>query len=443
MESAMVIVRLLFSSVALFLYTSIVQATPEIQHWLTQNGARVYFVEAPEIPIVDVRFVFDAGSARDGAQPGLAKLVSGLLREGAGGRDANAFNEALADTGASLSSGALRDMAWVSLRGLTEEQYLRPALGLMQSLLSKPRFDDDAFERRKANTLVNIKREQQSPATVANKAFYQAVYGNHPYASPLAGTETSVAALTREDVVRFYHQYYVTNNAAVAIVGAVSREQAAAIANSLSEEMNAGVAPLPLTAVTMPATRLHQHIEFPSIQSHVRIGQPGMKRGDEDYFPLLVGNHVLGGSGLVSILFDEVREKRGLSYSVNSYFSPMAQLGPFTASLQTDNSQAQEAIAVLQGELEKFISQGPTQKALDAAKQNLIGGFPLRISSNSKTVEYLAMIGFYQLPLDYLKTFADHVAAVSVEQVRDAFRGRLDPSKMIQIVVGQATASDG
>lgn len=420
----------------------IIHAAPEIQHWVTKNGARVYFVAAPEIPILDVRFVFSAGSARDATQPGLAKLVSGLLREGAGDLDANGFNEAVADTGASFSTGALRDMAWISMRMLSDEQYTRPALRLMQAALTGPRFDEDAFERRKANALVGIKREQQSPAAVANKAFYKAVYREHPYASPPPGTEASVSAVTRDDVVKFHQRYYVAKNATVAIVGAVTREQAEAIAAQLSNDMPSGEAATALGAVSMLPSGQDQHIEFPSIQSHVRIGQPGLKRGDEDYFPLLVGNHVLGGGGLVSILFDEVREKRGLSYSVNSYFSPMAELGPFTASLQTDNSQADEAITVLRGELDKFINDGPTKKALDAAKQNLIGGFPLRISSNSKTVEYLAMIGFYQLPLDYLRTFADHVDAVTVEDVRSAFQRRLDPEKMVMIVVGQSNKTD-
>ena len=208
--------------------------------------------------------------------------------------------------------------------------------------------------------------------------------------------------------------------------------------------MNAGAAPPALTPVAALGAAQEHRVEFPSIQSHVLIGQPGLKRGDPDYFPLLVGNHVLGGGGLVSILFDEVREKRGLSYSVNSHFSPMSELGPFTASLQTDNSQQDEAVAVLREQLRKFVAEGPTPAALEAAKQNLIGGFPLRIDSNSKIVEYLSMIGFYDLPLDYLNTFAEHVAGVTVESVRSAFKRRLDPAKMVTVIVGRAaTPTDG
>ncbi|HJP36441.1 MAG: pitrilysin family protein [Gammaproteobacteria bacterium] len=436
--------RLIRALAGIFLFAvPAVQAVPTIQHWVTDNGARVLFVEAPEIPIVDVRFVFGAGSSRDQSNSGLAQLVSRLLREGAGALDANAFNEQLAATGAVFSTGALRDMAWVSLRSLSDQQYLAPALKLLQAVLSSPRFDGDAIERSKANTLVEIRREQQSPSKIASKAFYKAVYGDHPYASPMRGTETSVSAMSRDDIVGFNSRYYVAQNATVAIVGSLSRTQAERIAADLSASMAAGEAARALSPVPMLPEAASHHIEFPSIQSHVRIGQPGLKRGDPDYFPLLVGNHILGGGGLVSILFDEVREKRGLSYSVNSYFSPMAELGPFTASLQTDNSQQDEAITVLRNELDKFITNGPTPEALQAAKQNLIGGFPLRIASNSKTVEYLAMIGFYRLPLDYLQTFTGHVAAVTIEDVRSAFRRRLDPAKMIMVVVGRSNSEDG
>lgn len=431
--------RLLSIILCALLYPSYaVQAIPEIQHWVTANGARVYFVEAPEIPIVDIRFVFDAGSSRDATQAGLAQLTSGLLNEGAGKLDANLFNERVADTGAMFSTGALRDMAWISLRTLADEKYLSPALVLMELTMSSPRFDADAFERDKANTLVGIKQQKQSPAAIAGNAFYKAVFGAHPYATRMSGTEASVGALSRKDVLAFHRQYYVAKNATVAIVGALSREQAERIATQLSKNIVAGEPAPPLPPVENLAAAVTEHIEFPSIQSHVQLGQPGIKRGDPDYFHLLVGNHVLGGGGLVSILFDEIREKRGLSYSVNSHFTPMAELGPFTASLQTDNSQVDEAISVLREEINKFITNGPAPKALEAAKQNLIGGFPLRIASNSKIIEYLSMIGFYRLPLDYLHTFTDRVAAVTVDGVRSAFQRRLNPEKMILVVVGRS-----
>jgi zinc protease len=182
-------------------------------------------------------------------------------------------------------------------------------------------------------------------------------------------------------------------------------------------------------------------IEHPSQQMHILMGQPGIRRGDEDYFPLYVGNHVLGGGGMISRLFAEIREKRGLSYSAYSYFSPMKQPGPFVAGLQTRADQAEEAIAVLKDNLRRFIAEGPTAEELEASKKNITGGFPLRIDSNNEILAYLAAIGIYDLPLDYLDTFNDRVEAVTIEQIRDAFARRVSPDTIVTVMVGPAPGS--
>jgi zinc protease len=420
-----------------------VTAAPTIEQWATSGGTAVYFVAAPEIPIIDVRVVFNAGSARDGDRPGIANVVNSLLTEGAGGLDADLFKERISDTGAMLSSGALRDMAWLSLRTMAAEKYSRPALDLLGQVLAAPRFDDTAIERIKANTLVALEVADQKPSTVAGKAFYRAVYGDHPYASPVAGTAESVAAIDGPSIKAFHERYYNAENAVIVVVGAISSEAARRLADELTKGLRAGAKAPALPPVSALVKAHDERIEFPSIQSHVRFGQPGMKRGDRDYFPLLVGNHVLGGSALVSILFEEVREKRGLSYSASSYFLPMAEDGPFVASLQTDGSQQVEALRVLRSTVERFIEQGPTGSELDTAKKNLIGGFPLRIDSNSKLIEYIAMIGFYDLPLDYLQTFTAKVAEVTMADVKSAFKRRLHPDKMVTVVVGQAQGGSG
>lgn len=417
-------------------------AMPEIEHWTTANGARVYFVAAPEIPMIDARVVFAAGSARDDGQPGLAELTNDLLREGAGERDADAFSSALGATGARLSNGSLRDMAYVGVRTLAEPRYADPALVLLADAIARPRFDAAAVDRIKGRALVALRHREQSPESIAEDTFYREIYGDHPYASPPDGTADSVTALGRDDVVAFHRRYYVARNAVIAIVGDLDRARAAAIAEQLSVGLAAGerAAALPAPA----ATSAHElRVEYPSIQSHVRVGLPGMRRGDPDYFPLLVGNHALGGNALVSILFREIRNKRGLSYSASSYFVPMAAEGPFVALLQTDRSQEPEALAVLRETLGGFIADGPPAADLEAAKQNLIGGFPLRIDSNDKIVEYIAMIGFYDLPLDYLEQFTRQVAAVTAEDVRDAFARRVPLDGLVTVIVGRAEADEG
>jgi zinc protease len=415
-------------------------ALPQIQTWETPNGARVLFVEAPDLPMLDLRLVFDAGSARDAGSPGVAAMTAAMLTQGAGDWDADAVAERMEAVGASLTASALRDMAFVSTRSLTREPALETALETLTKVLAEPRFAGPDLERLRQNTLTALRQEEQDPGTVAQKAFYRTIYGDHPYAGEPSGTPEGVSALTREDLAAFHRQYYGARNTVVALVGALTRAQAEAIATRVTAGLPGGAvggerAPAPPPVPGLAAAKAERR-DFTSSQTHVLIGQPGMRRGDPDYFPLYVGNHVLGGSGLVSLLMDEVREKRGLSYSVYSYFLPMRVDGPFLMGLQTKNDQADQAREVLMTTLRGFIDAGPGEKDLAAAKKNITGGFPLRIAGNAKVVEYLAMIGFYDLPLDYLDRFTDRVEAVTAEQIRDAFARRIHPDRLTVVNVG-------
>lgn len=421
---------------ALFVHASAAAALPAIESWRTEAGTKVLFVRAPEIPIVDIRFVFRAGAARDGALPGLARLTNRLLDEGAGQYDAREFSERLAATGALLDTGSERDMAWVGLRSLTEPRYYEPAMDLLGLVLSDPRFDDAALAQQKTRATVAVQRRLERPSALADEAFYRALYGDHPYASPPGGTTETIAAIERADVVGFFDRYYVLDNATIVLIGDLTSAEARALVDRLVAKMRRGKTAPDIPAVPARDQAYTEHVPYDSLQTHVRVGQPGVARGDPDYFALLVGNHVLGGGGLVSKLFEEVREKRGLSYSVYSTFNPMAEAGPFTAALQTGREQTAEALGVLTDTIERFVDEGPTEAELAAAKKNLVGGFPLRVASNDKVLEYLAMIGAYDLPLDYLETFRDNVAAVTVADVRDAFERRVTPERFVTVVVG-------
>ena len=411
-------------------------AAPDIQHWQTRNGVRVYFVPAMELPIVDVRVVFAAGSARDDGKPGLAQLSNGLLSEGADGLDADAIAQGFEGLGAQFGSGIDRDMGWVSLRSLSDTKLITPALDLLAKLLRHPDFPPQAFERERQRMLIALQEQEQKPEQIAENAFYKALYGAHPYATPPEGTVDSLKALTRDDVQAFYKQYYVAHNALIAIVGALDRKGAEQLAETVAGNLPEGAAAAALPAVNDLTAAQDIRKEHPSTQTHIYIGQPGMARGDPDYFALYVANHVLGGSGLVSRLADEIREKRGLSYSVYSYFFPMAQKGPFLMGLQTRNDQADEAQRLLRETLAKYLAEGPSDKELTAAKRNITGGFPLRIDSNSKILEYLAVIGYYNLPLDYLDTFSKNIESVSREQAHTAFKQRVHPDKLVSVRVG-------
>ncbi|MDD5036386.1 MAG: pitrilysin family protein [Methylococcaceae bacterium] len=418
------------------------QAGPKIQQWTSTNGARVYFVPTEGLPMVDVRVVFDAGSARDGAQYGLATLTSGLLDTGAWLWDADAIAKRLDNVGARLGTGISRDTAWLSLRSLTSPKLLDQALETAHAILVSPSFNPVDFEREKKKLLLGLKQREESPADLAGIAFFQALYGDHPYAHPKEGTIDTVEKLTREDLQNFYHRFYVAKNALIVIVGEVDSSKAKAIADGLLKDLPEGETPpaLPQPAQAEAAKLLRK--EFPSAQTHVYSGVPGMKVGDADYFPLYVGNHILGGSGLVSKISDEVREKRGLSYSAYSYFFPFKVEGPFMMGLQTKNNQAEEAVGVMQKTLRDFIAQGPTAKELEASKKNITGGFPMRLDSNQKLIEQVAAIAFYDLPLDYLDSFIAKVEAVTPQAIQKAFKARIDPDRLQTIMVGASAHSE-
>ncbi len=431
---------------SLLILASGARAMPDIQTWETSNGARVLYVAAADLPILDVRAVFDAGSARDAGQSGLASLTASMLSQGAGDWSADTVAERLEDVGADLSVSADRDMTAVALRTLTRQPAMDTAVDTLVKILAAPAFAPDDLERVRRNTLIGLRQDEESPQSVGQKAFFRQVFGDHPYAADPSGTAESVSALTRDDLVRFHRAYYTAANAVVAIVGAVDRAGAEALAERLTAGLPRGERPPELPPVADLTASNFDQVAFPSSQTHVLAGEPGMRRGDPDYFPLYVGNHILGGSGLVSLLMEEVREKRGLSYSVYSYFLPLARPGPFLMGLQTKNDQADQARQVMLDTLRRYVETGPSEEELVAAKKNLTGGFPLRIASNADIVQYLAVIGFYGLPLDYLNQFTRRVESVTTEQIRDAFSRRVHPDRLAIVTVGgggEQTAANG
>lgn len=429
-----------FVLLASALLTQPAHAIPQIEHWQTSNGVPVYFIQAHDLPMVDLRLTFDAGSARDGSKPGTALLANGLLAEGAGGQSSQQLAESFDAIGAVFGNGVARDMAWLQLRSLSDPRYLQPALATLGKILNQPEFPQDAWLRELKRLQFGVKAKQQSPAAIAEDAFYKALYGDHPYATPAEGTEQSLAALRLDDLKAFYRRYYVAHNAMLVMVGDLDRGQAEKLAQDLLMALPVGEKPAPISPVPMLKTAKNIHIDFPSQQSHVLIGQPASRRDDPDYFTLYVANHTLGGSGFASRLMDEVREKRGLAYSVYSYFFPLREDGPFQLGLQTRSDQTQQALDIASKTLADYVQQGPTDKELQASISNITGGFALRIDSNSKLTEYLSMIGFYGMPLDYLDKFVERIRAVNAPAIRDALKRHIDPERMVTVVVGPKQA---
>ncbi len=420
--------------VLLLASTAIVaQAGVKIAHWTAPSGARVYFVESHELPILDVQVDFVAGAAADpSGKAGLAGLTRGLLDAGAGDLDEEQIAGRWVDLGAILSGSGDFDRSGLNLRTLSSKTEKEGALDLLQRLLTQPTFPDVVLTREKAQAVAALQQADTQPESIAAKRFSAAIYPDHPYGT--SPTVESVTAINRDDLVAFHRKNYSADRAVVSIMGDVSRSEAEAIAQRLTERLPAGEKTTAIPAIKLPQRETIK-IPHPAAQSHILIGAPAVKRGDPDYFALLVGNYSLGGGGFVSRLMNEVREKRGYAYDVHSYFAPRKLEGPFQIGLQTKRNQTNAALKVVESTLSGFLKTGPTESELKAAKQNLVDGLALRIDSNAKILGYLSTIGFYGLPLDYLDTFAAKIEAVTVAQVRDALARHVQLEHLVTVIV--------
>jgi zinc protease len=414
-----------------------------ITQWTQPSGVQVFLAQSPAIPMVDVRIEFDAGGRRDPAdKPGLANLMASSTAYGvratptAPALDENALSDAWADLGAAFGGGAGSDRLQFSLRSLTYPDLLAQATALAARQMAEPAYPQGLWLRDRPKLIASLKEANTRPATLAARAYNQAVYGGHPY-----GYEMTADSLNRIGVadMRALHADTVRAcGAKVSIVGALDRVQADAMVTQLFARVPATpCAALPVVPpVVALAAASEKRMEFASAQAHVLLGQPGFERRDPDFFALTVANHILGGGGFTARLTEEVREKRGLTYSVYSYFAPGEHAGAFTIGLQTRPDQAQQALDLVREVLTQFVKDGPTEKELQAAKDNLVGGFALRVDSNKKLLDNVANIAWNGLPLDYLDTWTAQVQKLTVQEVRTAFAKVVKPQALATVVLG-------
>ncbi len=412
--------------------------TFKTEKWVTPNGVSVVFYQAMEVPMLDISLAFAAGSAYDGSQFGLSTLTSQMIDQGNSGLDATTIAESLADVGAQFGAETSRDMVIFNLRTLITKEALDQSKKTFTQIINHPDFPDEVFAQEKQQLLMAIQQAEESPEDVANVSFFKNLYQQHPYAHPVNGTIETVNGITKNQAVDFYKQYYVGSNAVLVLVGAIDSQSAHQIANEITQELPKGnpASIIPKAAQLINAEE--KAIPFPSSQTMVRLGQIGIDHHNPNYFPLIVGNYILGGGSLVSRLAIEVREKRGLTYGVTSQFSPMPGEGPFIISLSTQNKEAANALSVTKATLNTFINEGPNQEELDAAKQYLTGSFPLSLASNKSIATLLLRMAFYQLPDDYLDTYVNRINAVTSDEIKKAFKQQVNPNKLLLITVGKS-----
>jgi len=347
---------------------------------------------------------------------------------GAGGINEEKLANQFSDIGAAIGGDVDLDRAYFKLRTLSSSVQKDKALSLFNNVIHAPDFPVPVLNRERDRIIASIKQSMTQPETIANLAFMQSLYGDHPYAHNEAGNINSLQKVNQADLKQFYKNYYLSSEASIVIVKKISE--------SISQGLPQGNTKHNIASVINQNYAGVKKIQHPAKQAHILMGMPVLKRGEKDYFPLYVGNYILGGGGFVSRLTEEVREKKGLVYSVYSYFMPLYVEGPLEIGLQTKKEQADEALSIVNSTIKKFIDEGPTEKELIAAKQNLVGGFPLRLDSNAKIVDYLSMIAFYKLPISYIDNYISEINKVTIDQIKMAFKSKIDPNKLTTIIVG-------
>jgi zinc protease len=401
-------------------------------------------VQTKSLPIVDIEVSIDAGDRYDPVgKSGLADLTADLMAYGVRGEkgllsEAQIADE-IADLGANIGVSVSGERATLRIRSLSRKDLRDRAVQLAAAMLSAPTYDANIVAREKQRTITSLLEAETKPEYVLERRFKSMVYGKYPLAE--SPSVKSVSAITPADLAQFHKRFYRGDRMIVSIVGDVDQAQAKEIVQGLLKRVpQFGPAIPSLTQLQRspvePLAERQVAIPFDSQQAHIAMGMTAVTRNNPDYFPLLVGNYILGGGGFVSRLMAEVREKRGLAYSVFSYFSPGKDVGIFQAGLQTKSDQGSMALEVMSETIGNFIAKGPTDSELAAAKANLVNGYPLRIDNNRKLLDNVSSIVWNDLPLDTMEVWTKQVEAVTLDQVTVAFQKYLAMDRMKIVLLG-------
>ncbi len=428
------LVPFLMTAALLIAFAQAARAT-EIQKVVSESGIEAWLVEEHSLPILSIEFAFKGGAIQDpDGKEGVANLVSGLLDEGAGEMDSSAFQAKLQDLSVRLSFTAGRDGFYGSFKTLTGNR--AEAIELLRLAITSPRFDAEPVERIRAQIISGLRRESRDPEKIAAKLWFRTAFPSHPYGRPSKGDESSVSSITRADLVAFHTGVFARDNLKIAVVGDID---AATLKNVLDQTFSGlpDKADLRPVAAVEPRDGISQNQELPVPQTVIRFGGPGIGRKDPDFIAAYIMNHILGGGSFSSRLYQEVREKRGLAYSVYTYLAPL-DFGPvFLGGLATRADQAKAAIELIRSEVKRMAKDGPTADELEKAKAFLIGSYPLRFDSSSKIANQLVSIQVEGLGIDYIKNRNDLIAAVTIDDVRRAAQRLLGQAGLVISTVGK------
>jgi len=409
-------------------------AMPPVQRVVLTNQLVLLVGEDHSLPFVTLQFLTDSGARRDPpGKEGLADLTARGLLWGTSKRDLGAINQELDFMGASLTSSSGRDYATLTLRVLKKD--FDKGLGILMDVLTQPTFPEDELRREVEKTLASIQAAEDEPEEVAGKEFQKTLFLNSRYGHPVEGTRESLQRITREDLLQFYRYYYHPNNTILVVVGDVSRDEMRSRVLARIETWPSGKIPGERFITGFADQNKTIKIDRPITQANIILGHRGVSRDNPDYYALTVMNYILGGGGFSSRLFDEIRVKRGLAYSVASFFDPGRYPGSFQIVLQTKNSSAREAIALSFQEMERIRKEPVSEKELEGAKKYLMGSFPMRLDTQAKLVNFLGQMEYFGLGLKYPESYPSIIQAVTREDVLRVAKTYLHPESTILVVV--------
>ncbi len=407
-----------------------------VQKVRSPGGIEAWLVEDYAVPLVAIDFSFKGGAAQDPAgKAGVAAMMASLLDEGAGDLDSEGFHRALDDRAIEISFGADRDV--VSGRLKTLSRSVSEAVDLLRIALNAPRFDADAIERVRAQITAGFRREAKDPDALAGRGWRESAFANHPYGLPVRGTAETLAGIARTDLVEIYRRSLVRRDLKIAAVGAIDAATLGDMLDRAFGELPAEGSLIAIAPVQVAAGGKPQVIDLDIPQSTIRFGLPGIARRDPDHMAAVVINHILGGGVFSARLFREVREKRGLAYSVYSHLSTFDRTAIFGGGTSTKNERAKESLDVIAEQIHDLATDGPTDDELDKAKKFLTGSYALRFDTSLKIASQLVNLQTEGFDVDYLDERNGLIEAVTLEDAKRVGTRMLGAGPLLVTVVGR------
>ncbi len=427
---------------AILLFSSQAAQAMRIEKVVSPAGLEAWLIEDHRIPLITMDFGFaGAGAVQDPAdKPGRAHLLSGMLDEGAGEMDSLAFQQRLRELAIRLSFDADRDHFSGRLQTLSANR--DEAVRLLRLALREPRFDEDALGRIRAQVLTNLKFDEQDPGKVATRAWFERAFAGHPYARPTMGTPEAIAAITADDLRAALREAMARDNLKIAVVGSISPQELAPLLDEIFGALPPAATLAPVAPATMRVAPEPEIVQMDVPQSVARFGLPAYKRHHEDFYAAFVLNYLIGGGGFASRLMEEVREKRGLAYSVFTYLYPLEQTGLMIGGVGTRNDAVNESMSVIRGVMADIAENGVGEETLENAKQYLIGSYALRFDTSSRIAQQLLGIQLDDLGMDYFDKRNSYIEAVTREDVQRVAEDLLKPDRLLTVIVGNPPAAE-